>query len=491
MSSDSSLSAHLVRALALGALLLWTSSGQAQQNPAERLWQGIEQQQARRANTPAPLDLDQGTGPHDATIAALMQSPAERLQLSLLTVLDAVNKRDWFRADRALRQYARLPDHDPALVDYVAAGRAAARGDYDAAVSGYAQVMRANPAFMRGELDLARTLYADQRLLDAQEAFERLLRQPLPPLVVDHVEQYLQAIAQRERAQWSLSVSGVHEDNVNSASTVFDPCALDFLGACLPNIPGKKQAATGVYVEASLNKLWSLSGHHGVLLRSINYGNRYWHHHDYDSFVSTTYLGYQYASAETQVQLLPLFEYDNEGGREIYHAIGARASVSRPLGERAQIEASIEYKARRFAPRLEENLHGHLRSASVFGQYALPKGWIAFGHLLWRESDARLPIFAFHEGVARLGTYKSFDGQVSVNVAAGWRRKRADGINSFFGRRQRDIERSLYLNLTVPRYAWQRLTPTLTYEYRDNASNVAHAYNYEKHRLALGVNAVF
>ncbi|SHE55473.1 Tetratricopeptide repeat-containing protein [Lampropedia hyalina DSM 16112] len=462
----------------------------AQQDTADRLWQGVEQR-SRQQVAPEPLGEDAQTSLYDPALAALLQTPHQRIQQLTLAILNAVNQRDWFGADRLLRQYVQVPQHDPSLEMFVMSSRMAAGGDYEGAIAGYQAVLQANPQFVRGELDMARVLYADHRLRDAQEVFDRLHSQPLPPSVIQHIDEYLKALKQRRQPRFSLSVSAVREDNVNGASTVVDPCALVFLGVCLPNTPGQKRAASGVYVEATLNKLWPLAGNHGLMLRSINYGNHYRHESDFDNLVSTNYLGYQYASARQQWQVLPLFEYDREGGRKIYHAFGVRASFTRQLNERAQVEASYEFKARHFSPQFSENLQGHLQSFSLFGTYAFKPDLAAYGSLSWRESDARLPIFAYREKVARLGIYKAFGNQVTVNAAYGYRQKQAEADNAVFGRRQRDHEGSIYLNLALPGYQWQGFTPTASYEYRDNRSSIPHAYSHQKNRLTLGVRKDF
>ncbi|MDH0865033.1 surface lipoprotein assembly modifier [Mitsuaria sp. GD03876] len=463
----------------------------AQQDPQQRLWQGMEQQQSQQRSAPAPLREAVASRSPDSPLAAMVQPPEDRLQRQQLAVLDAVNRRDWFGADRLLREYLRMPRHSPAMSGFVAASRAAAAGELGPAVTGYEAVLEADPRFTRATLDLARTLYADNRVRDAREAFDRLRTQALPPEVTRHIDEYLLAIERRVRAQWSLSVSAVREDNVNSASTVVDPCALVLFDQCLANTPGDKLSDTGVYVEGSVSRWWPLAGHHGLLARGLVYGNHYARHDEFDNLVAAVYAGYQYASASAQVQVLPLLEVDLEGGREIYRAFGVRAAYTRPLGPRAQLEASLEYKARRFAPRFAASLEGDVRSASLFGQYVLPGGWLAFGHLMWRESEARETVFALREQVARVGINKSFADQASVSLAYGRREKRAEAANLVFGKRQRDHEDSLFLNVSVPRWGWQGLTPTLGYEYRNNRSSIPHAYNYEKHRLTLGVNAVF
>ncbi|KAF1047393.1 MAG: hypothetical protein GAK38_01912 [Xylophilus sp.] len=186
-----------------------------------------------------------------------------------------------------------------------------------------------------------------------------------------------------------------------------------------------------------------------------------------------------------------MFEFDDEGGRKVYHAFGARAGYLRQLNERAQVEATYEYKARRFSPIFSENIQGDFRAVSLFGNYALAPGLLGYGSLIWRESEARQQIFHYREKAARLGIFKNFSGQVTVNAAYGWRGRQAKIANAVFGRRQRDHKGSIYLNVSLPGYAWHGLTPTMTYEYRDNRSSIPHAYDYEKNRLVLGVSKVF
>lgn len=479
------------------ALLFWLTcafsggASWAQQDTADRLWQGTEQQlrQSRQQANPESQQNLRG-GAYEAALRALTQTPRSQLEKLTFAILAAVNQGDWFGADRLLRQYAKVPQHDPALADFVVASRLASEGDYAAAIENYRKVLQSNPLFVRADLDLARVLYADNRLRDAQEIFDRLHAQHLSTEIDRHIGEYQSALEQRRRPQLSLTLGLAREDNLNNASTFIDACALRFVGACLQNNPGKEIADTGIYFEASLNKLWPLAGNHGVLLRSLNFGNHYRHEDRYDNLVSSTYLGYQYHAARNQFQLLPLFEYDREGRHTAYHAIGFRTSFSRQLGQRARVEASYEYKNRDFASRFS-HLQGDSRSAGLFGSYVLRPDLLLYGNLIWRDNAARMRIYSYREKIARIGLYKSFANQVTVNVAYGYRQRQAEETYFLFGRRQRDHENSLYLNVTLPRYAWQGFTPTLTYERRDNRSTVPHAYNYVKNRFMLGFNKVF
>ncbi|MGO3742280.1 surface lipoprotein assembly modifier [Kerstersia sp.] len=464
----------------------------AQQDTSDRLWQNTEQriQQVQQQITPAD-NTHQESEAYQAALSALTKTPRDRLQNLLFRILEAVNQGDWFGADRLIRQYSQVPHHDPALLDFVTASRLAAEHHYSQAIAGYQSVLHTNPLFTRGLLDLGRMQYADNRLKDAQRSFGLLQDQGLPEDIQRYIYEYQTAINKRQQWQWSLAAAWVHEDNLNQASTFIDTCAFVYNGACLTNRRGEKISDSGLNFEISANKLWSFSGNHGLLFRSINYGNQYHRESTYDNLVSINTLGYQFSSARNQFQFLPSFEYDNEGGHRAYHAFGLRTSFRHQLTPRAQVEASLEYKNRHFSDRFYY-LQGNYRSASLFGSYLLQPSMQLYGMLIWRDSDAQSKILAYHENIARIGVYKAFGEQLAINVAYGHRRKHADARNFVFnGRRQKDHENSIYLDITVPRLAWQGLTPSLSYEYRNNHSNIPHAYSYEKNRITLGLKKTF
>ncbi len=469
-----------------------TAASWAQQDTSDRLWQNTEQraQQIRQQATPDHNDAQESEA-YRAALSALTQTPRDRLQDLLLRILNAVNQGDWFGADRLLRQYAQVPRHDPALFDFVAASRLAAEQHFDKAIDGYQSVLRTNPLFSRGSLDLGRVQYADNRLQDAQETFRQLREQPLPTDIQSYIDEYQAAIAQRQAWQWSLAASWIYDDNLNQASTFVDRCALILNGACMTNRPGQKIGDSGLNFEASVNKLWALSGNHGLLFRSINYGNQYHTEDIYDNVVSINSMGYQFSSARNQWQLLPTFEYDNEGGHKAYHALGLRTSFRHQLTPRAQLEASLEYKDRHFSQRFAY-LQGNYRGASLFGIYWLHPNTQLYGMVTWRDSEAQSEILSYQEKIARLGIYKAFGEQLTFNLAYSFRRKQADAPNAFFnGRRQKDREHGIYLNITAPYLAWHGLTPTFSYEYRNNRSSIPHAYNFEKNRITLGLKKTF
>jgi|GEM_PF-1486458 len=468
-----------------------TSLFQNQQDTADRLWQNNQSrvQQSNKIDTPTETSRRAGSS-YESALRALTQNPKDRLQQLSLEVLNAVNRQDWFGADRLLRIYARDPQHDPSLFDFVEASHDAAKGDYEAAIESYRKVVQASPGFTRSEIDLGRTLFIDNQLREAQEVFKRLQAQALPPVIGRHIQEYTTALENRTRPQFSLTLAWAREDNLNNANTVVNPCALNWNGACFQNNPGKKVGDSGVYFEASINKLWPISGHHGVVLRSLNYGNHYANQDSYDNLASVNYLGYQYSSARTQFQLLPSFEYDREGRYTAYRAAGIRASWRQQLSRRFQLEASLDYKHRDFSSHFGY-LQGDLRGVGLFGSYALRPDWVLYANLLYRESDAQNRVFAYGERIARIGVFKAFGNRFTVNLAYGYRQKRAEETYAFFGKRQRDHERSVYLNVTAPRWAWQGFTPMLTYEYRNNRSSIPHAYDYEKNRITLGFNKTF
>lgn len=472
--------------------LSYCVSTYAQQDTSDRLWMQSEQNSQRLQQQLLPDDTDsQASEAYQAAIDAMTLTPEGRLQRLTLEILKAVNHKDWFGASRLLSQYARVPHHDPALFDFVSASRLAASGDYNHAVDQYRKVLETNPYFSRGSLDLGRVLYTDNRLHDAGIVFRQLKTQAHPDDIRQYIDQYTKAIEERQQLHVSLSASWVHEDNLNQASTYVDSCAMIFDGACHTNIPVAKKGDSGLYYEASADKLWSLAGHHNILFRSINYGNHYYHENSYDNFVSTNYLGYQFNSARNQIQVLPSFEYDNEGGHKAYHAFGMRTSFRRQLTPRALAELSYEYKNRHFSHNFSY-LQGNYQGISLFGVYWLHPSTQLYGNLMWRDNDAKQKVFAYREKIARVGIFKSFQNQITLNIAYTFRHKEAESSNAFFGgRRQRDNENGIYVGLTAPYLSWHGLTPTFSYDYRKNRSTIPHAYTFEKSRTMLGVSKIF
>ncbi|MGC3987374.1 MAG: surface lipoprotein assembly modifier [Pseudorhodoferax sp.] len=158
--------------------------------------------------------------------------------------------------------------------------------------------------------------------------------------------------------------------------------------------------------------------------------------------------------------------------------------------EQLQVEMGYEFKARRFSTALQ-NLQGDMHSVSMFANYALRADVALYGQLIWRDSDARMAVFAYRERIARLGVMVALGTDATMNLSYGYRGRSADAANAVFGKQQRDHENSIYVQLGLPGYAWAGLTPSVSYEYRNNSSTIAHAYNYEKSRLTLGMTKVF
>jgi hypothetical protein len=93
--------------------------------------------------------------------------------------------------------------------------------------------------------------------------------------------------------------------------------------------------------------------------------------------------------------------------------------------------------------------------------------------------------------MANLGIYRAFDAGFNINATALYRQTRHDAEDLFLGGLRKDRQQIYILNVGMPRFAFQGITPNLYVKHTFNNSNIDWAFKYKQTEVALKLEKRF
>lgn len=403
----------------------------------------------------------------------------------------SIQRQDWSAAARFLAAYLRFEDRDPMLVLYAQGGLARARGDLEEAEARYRDLMRLQDDFLPGALELARVLFENRKDRDARRAFEKirilLAGQGAPATgVLRTVDAFLGALRQRRRPQGSIAFGPGYNSNLNQSSASQDCLFAAENGVCLiERIIPDPIKAIGVNLEGSAGVRLPLGGHHGVSLRSVAFGDVYPEHHDFSQITVNTQIGYDYQTARNTLSLAPTFDAATLGSDVLYTAVGARATWTHMLSERAGM--TLETRLRDFTHRQSSFRFndGLLAEAFLTGWRVYPGGWVVIGGADFADKQADEKANAHRQAGLRAGVRKAFGEQLDLFALASIRYREYGAFNALLDERRRDVTQNYTLILGRPVWRIAGLTPELRADYVRAASTVEWLFSYNRIAVSL------
>lgn len=408
----------------------------------------------------------------------------------------SIRQKNWSAVLAFLGEYETLPGADPLLLAYARGALARIRGDMEQAEREYRHLLKLNPDFLPGRLELARVLFENHSEREADALFRQIAAQ-LDPLdnkqdgVRSSVSHFIQALQQRRAWSGSLALGPTWNDNLNQSSESHT-CLLEYAGQCLyqRNVPDAIEAS-GLDYEFTLNRQLPLSGHNGLYLRTLWYGQSYREHADYNESTLVAQAGYRFRDLDDQIRLAPLFEFSRYANDSLYGAWGLHSEWTRQLSRTRLLKLEGEYKALRYRRERYSHYDGPSYSANATLWQQLPRGWTLFGGADWLYRKADEAIYAYQQPGLRLGFSKPFSSGLEATLFASYRERHYDEYSQILGARRRDREQNYTLILRAPELNLAGLTPSLTLKHRRNDSNVDWLYRYERNQISLKLETRF
>lgn len=410
----------------------------------------------------------------------------------------SIERQQWLQAKDYLKRYTALPGHDPMLTTYANGALARADGDLEHAEHYYRQLLAMQSDFLPGRLELARVLFENRKDRDSTAAFQQISSSLSPSDAQamglgKTVDSFLQALDHREDWQGSFAIGPIWSDNLNqsSESTVTYRMETEEGTYLIKRSLPKAVSAYGADYEATLNKRVAISGHHGVFMRSLLYGQAYDKESKYNEGTLINNAGYSYHDARNQYAFGPSFEFNTIGDDAMYSAWGLRGEWIHNLSATRMFKLEGDYKDMAYKHDINSNLDGDISSVYATLWQALPRQWTLFGGVDITDRNSQDRTAAYLQKGLRLGVAKDFDVGVSALLFASYRKRQYDAYSAIVDARRHEDEQGYTFILRAPRLAVQDIVPSLTVKYNKVESNVDWLYSYDKNSISLKLEKQF
>ncbi len=408
----------------------------------------------------------------------------------------SLQKKQWSSVKFFLEEYEEFADADPMLLAYARGAIARMEGNLERAETEYRQLIDLKPDFLPGQLELARVLFENRKDAESDKVFGGI-QQTLNPGdarqqgVSTTVDSFLQALDKRQSWQGSFSIGPTWVDNLNQSSESYS-CLLYFGNVCFYERETPEAVeAHGLDYEATLNKRFALSGHHGVFFRSLLFGQSYKDHSYYNESQITSQLGYSYHTQRNQFSLAPSFDFSRYGHRSMYGAWGLHSEWLHYLSDRVLFKLEADYKNQQYRQEDYAAYNGDIWSAYATAWYVFPDQWTLFGGVDWTKKEAEAEPFAYQQYGIRAGVSKEFSDNISAVLFASVRQRKHDEFNALLGEQREDIEQNYTLIVRFPGLSFYGLEPNLTFKHRKVHSNVNWLYSYDRNSASLKLEKRF
>ncbi|WP_054475151.1 porin family protein [Photorhabdus heterorhabditis] len=410
----------------------------------------------------------------------------------------AINHQQVKDVERFLSMYQKLPGHDTQLVYFAQANIARSQGDLVTAEQHYQTILHKQPDFTRAKLELARVYYENQKNKEARLLFNEISadnhnnENKLPPAVIKNITSYQDAISLRNSWRGSFSVGYIFNDNTNMSPNQPPVCTEYYAnGSCRTErkLPLAKKA-NGMSYDATLRKVYPLSGHHGIFLRSMTYGESYRHHSDENENTTSAYLGYNYKALKNDFLMGPIIEFNHVGNRFRYRTTGAKTEWMNILSKNLALNLEGEYKQFRYH-KLYNNNDGNMASVYATLSYYLTDQTITFAGGDWIYKTSVEKADDYQQQGIRAGISTQLYPGINAVAFTALRQRQFGDYSVPLGARRKDNEQLYSAILSMPKFEVFGLTPVITYRYRKNNSNVDWLYSYNKNEVLIKFEKYF
>lgn len=396
--------------------------------------------------------------------------------------------------NQLLSSYQKLTGHDDLLVKYANAKISHQNKNYQKAINYYQQILQKNSDFLRVELELARVYYESQQNKEAIVQFNRVLdkyAQQLPKHVLDNIAQFTKALKKRTAWRGSISLGYGYNSNINQVPGDHrrDCYRSEVKEVCY----GVGEATKGqkfIY-EANIEKQVPLYRHHNALFKAYTYGYKYEKASQYNENIINTKSYYQYQDGIKTFAFGPTIEFKFIGDQQRYYGFGASIDVAYHFTPKFSVSAIVDYKKLNYRS-MYQSSNGNKSTFYLTNIYAFSPDIIFFGGVDGVMRNKRYQSDSYKQYGIRVGVFKSFSQGFNFLGMASYKKTHFEQPQYALSRQIRDDNEQLYfIKLSAPKYSLFTLTPSLSYKFRKNHSNIDALYSYSQNEVEFKLEKRF
>lgn len=407
----------------------------------------------------------------------------------------SINKQDWQALQYYVERYQNLSEYSDVMVNFAYGSLAREKRQYKQAEQYFRKMVQSDPDFVRGQLELARILFENQKNSEAQRIFQAIYNK-MPKDIQTVIDVYLNAIQQRQNWQGSLSVGTLYQSNVNQKSGA-EHC----YGALVWNgeeiCTQRRQAETAKKDQARnfnihLSKPIIVDEQHRLLFKGLSYGTIYDTESKYSNQTANLSAGYSFKNATQEVNILPFYEYYRLNSRSLYDAYGLSSEYRQQLSAKTNINFQIDYQYNQFKSSRQQDNNGRIINTYTTMTHQVSPNTIVFGGLNYAHKQVGDTTNSFQQYAARLGMYRIFNNRSALTALAMYKKTHYKQANLFIDPNPaKNKEQSYVLTYAMPNLKFKGFYPVLGYKYSQVDSNIDWFYSYKNQELSIKMQKIF
>lgn len=378
--------------------------------------------------------------------------------------------------------------HSPLLTKWSEAILARADNDLEQSIRLYREILAEHADNEPARLQLAAVLFSNNELEAAEDQFKKLRSEQLPVQITEIIDEYLNAIRQRDRWTFSGGVTYLRDPNINNAPKA---------GTTYGNwTPPAQESAEGIGYNLNLGKKWSWGNGFYNELRLNGNGKHYWDNRKYNEMSGRMSIGLGFQNAKTDITLLPFMEQTLYAGgskqsetlKRFSKSSGIALEWQHWLNSKWQINSNYEYGEQRYANR--KHLNGNLHYIALGGLYIANAKRYFFANINYNRTSTKDRDDSYFRRGITLGWQQEWNWGLSTRLSANFAQKRYKDKMPIFQITQRSKEIGLQASIWHRAVHYWGITPRLTYNFTRIRSNHVF-YSYDKHRFFLDFSKSF
>ncbi|WGE55059.1 surface lipoprotein assembly modifier [Actinobacillus equuli subsp. equuli] len=377
--------------------------------------------------------------------------------------------------------YTKLPSQyqDPIVVKWSEAILARHKGNHDIAITNYREVLAEYSDLGSARLQLAMALFENNELEAAEDQFQKIRSENPPSQIKDVVDQYIDAIANKDRWTFSGGFTYLNDPNINNApksGTTYGQWSAP-----------KSESAQGIGFNFYAGKKWSWGNNFYNEFRLSSNGKYYWNNKKYNEASVRGSFGLGYQTSRFNVAMLPFMEQtlyaggssSNDSLKRFSKTGGAILETTYWLSSKWQWESNYEYAEQRYMSRKHLNGNYHFISSGLTYLASAKQYW--FGNINYNRTATRDKDDSYIRRGITLGWAQEWPLGLSTRLSINYAQKNYKAPMPIFGITQRNKEYGASLSLWHRAVHYWGITPRLTYSFNKVKSNHVF-YSYDKHR---------
>lgn len=453
----------------------------------------------QRIQTESQVNYSQQTANNVSTQAVISSNQismkkdelAQRPDLIVRALILAVMQGNGSTVDFLLPFYQNVPAEmkDPLLTKWANAISARNQRNHSQAIRHYRQLLADKTDIPMARFQLAVTLFENNELEASEDQFQKLRSENLSEDSRATIDQYLDAIRQRDRWAFGGGFTFLNDRNINNAPKK-ETTVKGWKSNSTP------ESGQGIGFNADLGKKWSWgNGFYNEFRLALN-GKYYWNNKKYNELSTRANFGLGYQNAKWNISLLPFMEQmlyaggsnQSQSIKRFSKTSGATLENVYWLSPKWQLSQTYEYGEQRYTRRKHLNGNYHFLSAGVTFLANAKQYW--FANLNYNRTSTRDRDDSFIRKGVSLGWGQEWGQGLSTRLSVSYARKNYKAPMPIFGITQRNKEIGVQASIWHRAIHYKGITPRLTYSYNKVNSNHAF-YRYDKQKIFIDLSKRF